>query len=627
MDQPQPPAEQQLPDMMEIDEPQVLPHDVPPVPQVVPKADDAFRKSANEVARLALLVQQEQETDHYLCGQTSITLIADFIAAWRIHDRAFPGHGSPTSFFHGKAKLRVPPVVLAATVHSASCQSAIEKDGQVKTSSGLITGHTSPNTSCVLEFLGIPYAKPPVGDLRFAPPQKLFTGDISYNASSFGYDCPLTPSKPSTYRGLTPQAQRIINAFASAAGTPQSEDCLTLNIWTPLSSTLPQPLKPVLIFFYGGRFTIGNTNTPFYHGARLASAQDMIVVTVNYRLNIFGFPGSRHLPFQNLGLRDQRLAVEWVRDNILSFGGDPKKMVLGGQSSGAVSVDYWAYAYKEDPIVQGLIAHSGTAFSFPANSEAVQDANFDTVVGLVNCSSFTNPIPCMRGVSWQTLLAAASSIKPGKSTSPLRGIPPFWPTPDKETVFSAGEYVSLTRTGDFAHVPILLGSTDNEAGYYRVPAYAQNITPTVEEIASFHLESFTCPVLYQAKGREEKGVPAFVYRYFPDWENTRLYNGSGAYHGVDVHMVFGNSEVVSGIGMGEEQMGLMGWVQRVWGGFVADPVGGMEGVGWERFGGGGGGKLAEIGRGEKAEVEFVDVGGYERDCEGVVLGALGEVSG
>lgn len=108
------------------------------------------------------------------------------------------------------------------------------------------------NTSCVVEYLGIPYVKPPLGDLRFMAPQR-FVAAAPYEAAAFGYDCPLTPSKPVDYPGFTPQAQRIVNYFASAAGTPQSEDCLTLNIWSKPTANSDKAAKPVMVFFYGGR--------------------------------------------------------------------------------------------------------------------------------------------------------------------------------------------------------------------------------------------------------------------------------------------------------------------------------------------------------------------------------------
>lgn len=122
----------------------------------------------------------------------------------------------------------------------------------VDTSNGPITGHLAPHRKCVVEYLGIPYAKPPVSDLRFAPPQK-FTGNQPYEACHFGFDCPLSPSRPVDYPGMTPQAHQIISYFASAAGTPQSEDCLTLNIWSKSAKNSHKPNKPIVVFFYGGR--------------------------------------------------------------------------------------------------------------------------------------------------------------------------------------------------------------------------------------------------------------------------------------------------------------------------------------------------------------------------------------
>jgi cholinesterase len=122
----------------------------------------------------------------------------------------------------------------------------------VATSNGPVMGHTAPDTSCVLEYLGVPYAKPPVGDLRFAAPQPI-DRKSPYVAANFGYDCPLSASKAVDYPGFTPQALRVIQSFASGAGTPQDEDCLTLNIWSKATAKGSKAKKPVLVFFYGGR--------------------------------------------------------------------------------------------------------------------------------------------------------------------------------------------------------------------------------------------------------------------------------------------------------------------------------------------------------------------------------------
>ena len=144
---------------------------------------------------------------------------------------------------------------LAAAAGIAAAATACDTSSYITvgTSNGPVTGHPAPNSACVIEYLGVPYAKPPVGDLRFAPPEPLVETTAAYNASEFGYDCPLSPSGPLDYPDTTPQAPQIVSYFASAAGTPQSEDCLTLNIWSKVTERSDQAAKPVLVFFYGGR--------------------------------------------------------------------------------------------------------------------------------------------------------------------------------------------------------------------------------------------------------------------------------------------------------------------------------------------------------------------------------------
>ncbi|TDZ54530.1 Acetylcholinesterase [Colletotrichum trifolii] len=488
----------------------------------------------------------------------------------------------------------------------------------ISTTSGTIIGHLASNDSAVIEYLGIPYAKPPVGSLRFAPPER-FSSNGSLEASSFGFDCPLSPSRRVDYPGMTRQAQQIIGYFASAASTPQSEDCLTLNIWAKPEKCSKTAKKPVIVFFYGGRFAIGNTNSPFYSGKYFAKAQDVVVVTVNYRVNIFGFPGAPDEP-QNLGLRDQRAAVEWVRDNIAGFGGDPAKITIAGQSSGGVSVDYWAYAYAEDPIVNGLIAPSGNAFSFPVNSPEVPERNWNTIVTAVNCSISEDVMECMRAVSWQDIKTAAAAVRPTSSSSVLRSIPPFYPGVDNETVFA--DYVSLTEAGKFAKLPVLMGNDDNEDGYYRIPAYGNGVVPTAEQVTSFLLESFTCPNYYQANARLERGVSAWVYRYFGDWDNTRLFPTSGAYHGVDLHMIFGASEDVSGIALSEAQANTTRLMQKAWAAFAGDPEKGLsEEVGWPKFEPGEK-TLVLLAQDNDPEPRFVEPEVYASACSTVTMGAL-----
>lgn len=219
----------------------------------------------------------------------------------------------------------------------------------------------------VCEWLGIPYAQAPVRDLRFAPPVKplssngtlkadkyvsryvtLNTGTHLTNVSTKGYDCPQTQSRYFAYPNATDQYARVYANFVNSLNNTQSEDCLTLNVW---SKPAVSGLKPVLVWIYGGRFSAGTSNTPFYHGGLLADAQDVVVVTFNFRMNIFGFPGAPELQVKNLALLDQRLVVSWVRDNILAFGGDPSRITLAGQSSGSWAVNNWAYAFQDVGLV------------------------------------------------------------------------------------------------------------------------------------------------------------------------------------------------------------------------------------------------------------------------------------
>lgn len=319
----------------------------------------------------------------------------------------------------------------------------------VSTTNGLITGHPSPNISSVTQFLGIPFAQPPVGGLRFAPP-KPYKGHSPFIAAKYGYDCPDTPNGAVGFPDFTPQAQQVIDYFSANSGTMQSEDCLTLNVWTPTAKTSHGSSDlPVMIFFYGGRFTYGHTNSPFFDGSRLANAENVVVVTVNYRNNIFGFPGAPGV-VQNAGLRDQRLAVQWLRDNARAFGGNPSLMTLFGQSAGGVAIDYWAYAYNRDPIVSGLISESGNALSFPLNTPNDTLSHWYNVTKTLGCGATADSLACMRMKNWTDIRTAAAKAPSVSSGNPLRSIPAFYPSADNETVFP--DYVARSNAGKFARL-------------------------------------------------------------------------------------------------------------------------------------------------------------------------------
>ncbi|CAI7602712.1 unnamed protein product [Penicillium pancosmium] len=212
---------------------------------------------------------------------------------------------------------------------------------RIETSSGTVHGIYNDTATTVRGFLGIPYAEPPVNELRFAPPREKSPSSSPIDASSFSNPCPQTWSwSNKSILDVLPY-----NIWNSAA---ISEDCLYLNVWVPAAKHRKADSKAaVMVFIHGGDFGFGGTSVAYYDGSNIVrDNKDIIVATINYRLNVFGFPNAPGLEpsKRNLGLQDQRLAIEWIYDNIAQFGGDPERIILFGQSVGAASADIYSYA-------------------------------------------------------------------------------------------------------------------------------------------------------------------------------------------------------------------------------------------------------------------------------------------
>ncbi|CAD0053012.1 unnamed protein product [Aureobasidium pullulans] len=265
----------------------------------------------------------------------------------------------------------------------------------VQTSSGLVHGIKDSKYPNVRQFLGIPFAQPPTGSLRFEPPQALPASAAKkvVNNTQLPPSCMqyLNTESPGVYVDqILEFGLQGLNRTGSI-----SEDCLTLSVWTPTvnnnQSCHSSELLPVEIWVYGGGFSTGGQDVPYQIPSQwVERTQDHIVVSINYRVNIFGFPNAAGLSDQNVGLLDQRAAVEWVRDNIVRFGGDPSRMLLWGQSAGSISVDYYNYAYPKDPIVSAFSMDSGTAFSV-IQSVDTQHTNFTFVASQLGCANSSSP--------------------------------------------------------------------------------------------------------------------------------------------------------------------------------------------------------------------------------------------
>ncbi|GME47586.1 Carboxylesterase type B [Neofusicoccum parvum] len=493
-------------------------------------------------------------------------------------------------------------------IFAASALARLDRHAAL-TSNGPIVGHPASSGSEVIEYLGIPYAQPPIGSLRFAPPEKYAGSNATFVASQYSATCPQTASRPVDYPDKTTQAQRIIARFAGQLNHTQSEDCLTLNIWTKPST--PE-LKPVLVFIHGGRFTIGESNTPFFNGTTFASREDLVVVTLNYRVSIFGFPGQPDAP-KNLAFLDQRLAVEWVRDNVEAFGGDPSRIIISGQSAGGAAVDFWAYAYKDDPIASGIIPHSGNAFSFPSSNLTTAASRWYNISASLGCGSTGDVLDCMRSKDFNEIKTAVAALRLPTVSGQGRSEAVFQPTVDNSSVFSLETYTSMTQAGEFARVPYLVGNTHFEAGYYRWAAYGAGSILTNEQWDAFNLVTFTCPSTYGAAARARHGVPSWLFRYGADWDNVRLYPNSSAYHGTDMHMLFGNSADVSGIPDEPAQRELSEVVMKAWAAFAADSSTGLE---WPQYGND---TLVELGFNKSSVPAFVSPEKYASPCASLNL--------
>nr|POF27652.1 isoform 4 of acetylcholinesterase [Quercus suber] len=394
----------------------------------------------------------------------------------------------------------------------------------VLTTSGLIEGLFNSSAPSVRQYLGIPYVLPPTGSRRWLPPQN-FTSTDPFLAHSIGPACPQAP--------LRNDWVYSVNGGQETEYFPEenfSEDCLTLNVWAPSNPKTSEPL-PVLVFFFGGRFVEGATNAHVYNPQTwVERTQEHIVVTVNFRMNILGFPNFEGLEEQNLGLLDQRAALIWVRDNIAAFGGDPSRMVQWGESAGAIACDFLNFAFASDPIVTGMILDSGTAL-FPIAQSLSLDPNqlnYTNVAFTTGCSLAESPVDCMRGVPWQTLQGILL-----RDTT-LR----FQPVVDDRIIFA-------------------------------------NYTASVQGRNS----SFLCAASISGELRNTLDLTTYRYRYDGDFANISPDKYPGAFHASELPMIFGTAGDFHGPSTAY-QKSVSAKMQDFWLEFLKDPVDGLSKAGW-----------------------------------------------
>lgn len=313
---------------------------------------------------------------------------------------------------------------------------------QVKTDGGIVEG-VSAASSGVRVFRGIPFAAPPIGELRWRAPQPVRPWKGVVKASEFGPRCMQAP----VFSDMV---------FRDRADKPMSEDCLYLNVWTPAKSA--EDRLAVMVWFYGGGFQAGSTSEPRYDGENFAK-KGIIVVSVNYRLGVFGFFSHRELTKTSgvnasgdYGLMDQIAALRWVKQNIAAFGGDPEKVTIAGESAGSLSVSALMASPLAKGLFRGAIGESGAFFGRPPAGSAIETLG----EAEKTCEKFAESVgakdlAALRAKSAEDLLSAAQKDRSFR----------FWPSVDGYVL--PKDVATMFAEGQQAHVPLLAGWNAEEA--------------------------------------------------------------------------------------------------------------------------------------------------------------------
>jgi para-nitrobenzyl esterase len=324
---------------------------------------------------------------------------------------------------------------------------------RVKTANGTVESNVPPNNG-VRSFKGIPFAQPPIGDLRWREPQPVKNWPGVRNADTFG---------PTCMQRLSPNADYWFR------GDGMSEDCLYLNVWTSAKSGREK--LPVLVYIFGGGFQNGDGSEPRYDGESMAR-KGIVAVSVNYRTNIFGFFAhpeltreSPHHASGNYGLLDQVAALQWVQKNIAAFGGDPKRVTIAGESAGSISVSALMASPLSRNLMAGAICESGAAIaSLPPRPLAEAEQNGVKFAAAAGVDS----LAALRAMTAQQLQDGAAKAKGIRFSTAMDGY------------FLSKTLTEIALAGEQAKIPLLAGSNTEEQGSRMV---LESGDPTPETLA------------------------------------------------------------------------------------------------------------------------------------------------
>jgi para-nitrobenzyl esterase len=472
-------------------------------------------------------------------------------------------------------------ILLSDHLMSVMAESDAGKPGAiVETNSGKIRGLQQNG---VLSFRGVPYGESTAGRSRFMPPVKMQPWKGVREAFEIGHRCPQA-------------ASTLIPEIAAAdRHEPAGEDCLVLNLWTPTVGR--QHKRPVMVWLHGGGYSAASAGFTIYDGANLARKQDVVVVGVNHRLNVFGFlylaeiGGEKYAGSSNVGMLDIVAALEWIRDNIASFGGDPGNVTLFGQSGGAGKVA----TLMSMPSAKGLF-HRAIMESLPTQKGATRgEASKSGEEYLARLGLKPNQIDEAQKLPAEQLVAAMGAAGiPGNPALHLE------PTIDGHLL---GTDLFDPKAQELsADVPLIAGSVETEVTFFPnqvldeiddlalhqkvkqiaasaddsqldrlIAAYRQgrpNITNTDLFLTLASDASFRKSVLTEAENKSAiAGAP--VYLYYFTWRSPVREGKLRTFHSLEIPFVFDNLEAgITMTGSGAERAALSDRMSRAWAAFA-----------------------------------------------------------
>jgi len=438
-------------------------------------------------------------------------------------------------------------IAFLAVLSVALAQSAPRAEA-VKTEGGVVDG-TAEGT--VRVYRGIPFAAPPVGDLRWRAPQpaKAWTGVL--HADKYAPGCMQIP---------------LVNRSLGLEAVPVSEDCLYLNVWTPAKT--PQDHLAVMVWIYGGGFIAGATQTATYNGVNLAN-KGVVVVSVAYRVGPFGFLAHPELSAEakghsgNYGLLDQIAGLQWVQRNIAAFGGDPDRVTIFGESAGGISVSMLAASPLAGGLFQGAISESGGSFA-PARLTNEAGENVPPLsIAERNGAAYLSRVGASSIAEGRKL--AADAVLKGSGPG-LAGTGAMWPNFDGYVL--VGDQYKLYEAGRFNDVPVLIGINSDEGALFvrstTASAYQTNVRTGYGDYADKILAAYPAGseaealrsardlardstfgwhtwAWAQLQSRTGQGkVFVYYFKHRPPYPDLPELKDWGAAHGGEIAYVFGN---------------------------------------------------------------------------------------